>query len=64
MRGERTLVASEEDMGILEESRANHIGESMILLIESEDRTIGGTCNNQKSFAGLCARTYGYLTPR
>lgn len=45
--GARTLVASEEDVRVLEKSRADHVGKSVILLVESEDRTVGGTCDNQ-----------------
>lgn len=40
----RTLVSSELDVGILEELRANHVAESMVLLVESEDGSVGGAC--------------------
>ncbi len=44
--GLHTLVASEDDMRVLEEMGTDHVGESVIFLVESEDRTVRSACNN------------------
>ena len=42
-----TLVAGELDMGILQELSTKHVCESVILLVQSEDRGVGGACEQE-----------------
>lgn len=42
-RGSHTLVASEGDMGILEEMSAQEVGKRVVLLQDGEDGRVGST---------------------
>lgn len=59
MRGLRTLVSGEHDLGILEELCAKHVGQSMVLLVEGEDGAVGCAYENELGMIASGGRTWG-----
>jgi hypothetical protein len=55
-----TLVTSEDDVRVLQESSAQHIAESMVLLVKREDRAVRGTYSDQSQVSKpSCAQPTG-----